>query len=202
MATRQGVIKKNMLSEFVNIRSGGLICINLDDEDELIGVELTDGSQEIMLVTANGQAIRFLETDVRPMGRAARGVKGITLEGDDVVVGLGVIVNDCELLVVTEKGFGKRTPASEYRRTGRGGKGIKTLNMTERTGPIVGIQLVHESHEIMLISLEGIMIRIPVNDISRQGRATQGVTLMRLDEGDQVVAIANIVGRDEDEGEE
>jgi DNA gyrase subunit A len=202
MATRQGVIKKTMLSEFVNIRSGGLICINLDDEDELIGVELTDGSQEIMLVTANGQAIRFLETDVRPMGRAARGVKGITLEGDDVVVGLGVIVNDCELLVVTEKGFGKRTPASEYRRTGRGGKGIKTLNMTERTGPIVGIQLVHESHEIMLISLEGIMIRIPVNDISRQGRATQGVTLMRLDEGDQVVAIANIVGRDEDEGEE
>ncbi|MGI6148760.1 MAG: DNA gyrase subunit A [Limnochordia bacterium] len=202
MATRKGVIKKTMLSEFANLRSGGLICITLDDEDEVIGVKLTDGSQEIMLVTKHGQAIRFLETDVRPMGRNARGVKGVTLDGDDAVVGLDVIINDCELLVVTENGFGKRTPVSEYRRTGRGGKGIKTLNMTDKTGPIIGIQLVHESNEIMIISLEGIMIRIPVSDISRQGRATQGVTLMRLDEGDRVVALAHIAGREEDEEEE
>jgi len=198
MATRQGVIKKTSLSEFANLRSAGLICISLDEDDELIGVELTDGSKELMLVTRYGQAIRFAETDVRPMGRSARGVKGITLERDDAVVGLGVVTNDREVLVVTENGFGKRTPVEEYRITGRGGKGIKTLNMTLKTGPIVGIRLVQESDEVMIISLEGIMIRIPVSDISRQGRSTQGVTLMRLDAGDKVVAVANI-SRDEDE---
>ena len=153
-----------------------------------------------MLVTREGQAIRFAEEEVRSMGRTARGVKGITLEENDWVVGLGV-ANGADLLVVTENGYGKRTPVTEYRRTARGGKGVKTLNKTEKTGAIADVLLVQESNEVMIISMEGIMIRLRVSDISVQGRNTQGVTLMRLDEGDKVVAVANIVG-EEDEGDE
>lgn len=199
MATSQGTVKKTVLSEFDTNRTGGLICITLDEGDELIGVELTDGSQDIMLVTKDAQAIRFHEEEVRDMGRNARGVKGITLDDGDQVIGLGVADNGRELLVVTENGFGKRTQVSEYRRTRRGGKGVRTLNMTKKTGPLAGIQLVQESNEIMIITLEGIMIRIPVTDVSQQGRTTQGVTLMRIEQNDRVVAVANIVGRDDEE---
>ncbi len=200
MATRNGVVKKTPLSEFDSTYSG-LIGITLDEDDEMIGVALTDGNQDILLSTRQGQAIRFSERDVRPMGRAARGVRGITLEEGDAVVGMDVVTSDRDLLVVTEKGYGKRTPLEEYRVTGRGGKGIRTINLTDRNGPIVGVKAVHEDDEIMLISHEGIMIRFAVRDVSRLGRATQGVRLMRLAESDRVVALAQIAGKDEEDAE-
>lgn len=199
MATANGTIKKTVLSEFDTNRSGGLICITLVDDDELVGIELTDGKEEVVLVTKKGQAIRFEEDQIRPMGRSAQGVIGIRLDEGDQVVGLGVANDDADLLVVTERGFGKRTPISEYRVTNRAGKGVLTLNKTEKTGSIVGIQVVHESNEIMLLSVEGIMIRMKVAEISQLGRNTQGVTLMRLTDNDRVVAIANIVGKEEED---
>jgi DNA gyrase subunit A len=201
MATANGTIKKTVLSEFDTNRSGGLICITLVDDDELVGIELTDGKEEVVLVTKKGQAIRFEEDQIRPMGRSAQGVIGIRLDEGDQVVGLGVANDDADLLVVTERGFGKRTPISEYRVTNRAGKGVLTLNKTEKTGSIVGIQVVHESNEIMLLSVEGIMIRMKVAEISQLGRNTQGVTLMRLTDNDRVVAIANIVGKEEEDDE-
>ncbi|NLO66109.1 MAG: DNA gyrase subunit A [Firmicutes bacterium] len=199
MATRNGTIKKTVLSEFDTNRSGGLICITLVDDDELVGIELTDGSKELVLVTQEGQAIRFAEDQIRSMGRSAQGVIGIRLDPDDKVVGLGVVADGADLLVVTERGFGKRTPLDEYRPVNRGGKGVLTLRKTERTGPIVGILVVHESSEAMLLSKEGIAIRIKVDEISQMGRNTQGVTLMRLDDDDEVVAVANIVGKDDED---
>jgi len=202
MATRKGIIKKTVLHAFDTNRSGGLIGITLDEDDELVGVELTEGDSEIILVTSEGQAIRFSEEQVRPMGRPARGVIGIKLDSGDQVVGLVVANDDADLLVVTEQGFGKRTALSEYRQTNRGGKGILTLNRTKRTGPIVGVQVVREGNEIMILSVEGIMIRMKVSEISRLGRNTQGVTLMRLDENDRVVGVADIVGKEEEEDEE
>jgi DNA gyrase subunit A len=201
MATRKGIIKKTVLSAFETNRTGGLIAITLDDDDELVGVELTEGDSEILLVTSEGQAIRFSEDQVRSMGRPARGVIGIKLDSDDFVVGLTVANDDADLLVVTEQGFGKRTALSEYRQTNRGGKGVLTLNRTKRTGPIVGVQVVREGNEIMIISFEGIMIRLKVSEISKMGRNTQGVTLMRLSEGDRVVDVADIVGKEDDEEE-
>ncbi len=202
MATRKGIIKKTALSAFDTNRSGGLIGITLDDDDELVGVELTEGDSEVLLVTRDGQAIRFLEDQVRPTGRPTRGVIGIKLDAEDYVVGLVVVSDDADLLVVTEQGFGKRTALSEYRQTNRGGKGILTLNKTKRTGPIVGVHVVREGNEIMILSVEGIMIRMKVSEISRLGRNTQGVTLMRLDENDRVVGVADIVGREEEEDEQ
>ncbi len=201
MATRKGIIKKTVLSAFETNRTGGLIAITLDDDDELVGVELTEGDSEILLVTSEGQAIRFSEDQVRSMGRPARGVIGIKLDSDDFVVGLTVANDDADLLVVTEQGFGKRTALSEYRQTNRGGKGVLTLNRTKRTGPIVGVQVVREGNEIMIISFEGIMIRLKVSEISKMGRNTQGVTLMRLSERDRVVDVADIVGKEDDEEE-
>ena len=201
MATLKGTIKKTVLSEFDTNRSGGLICITLADDDELVGIELTNGQSEIILVTREGQAIRFSEDQIRPMGRSAQGVIGIKLDQNDQVVGLTLANDDADLLVVTERGFGKRTSLSEYRQTNRAGKGILTLNKTERTGPIVGIQVVREGNEIMLLSVEGIMIRMKVNEISKLGRNTQGVTLMRLSDNDRVVAVADIIGKDEGEEE-
>ncbi len=198
MATRNGTIKKTVLSEFDTNRSGGLICITLVDDDELVGIELTKGSGEVILVTKNAQAIRFAEEQIRPMGRQAQGVIGIRLDSGDEVVGLGVVADGADLLVVTDRGFGKRTPLEEYRAINRGGKGVLTLNRTERTGSVVGIQVVQESGEIMLLSVEGIAIRMKVAEISRMGRNTQGVTLMRLDTDDKVVAVTNIVGREEE----
>lgn len=201
MATLNGTIKKTVLSEFDTNRSGGLICITLADDDELVGIELTDGHSEIILVTKEAQAIRFSEEQIRPMGRSAQGVIGIRLDLGDQVVGLVVANDDADLLVVTERGFGKRTSLSEYRQTNRAGKGIITLNKTERTGPIVGAQVVREGNEVMLLSVEGIMIRMKVNEISKLGRNTQGVTLMRLSDNDRVVAIADIVGKEEETDE-
>jgi len=198
MVTKQGFIKKTVLSEYSNARTNGLIGIALADDDEVVSVKLTDGSQQLIIVTAFGQAIRFPESQVRPMGRNARGVKGITLEADDYVVSMDVVAESADLLVVTENGYGKRTAIKAYRITNRGGKGIKTLNRTEKTGNIISAKIVHANNEIMLISLEGIMIRMSVADISQTGRSTQGVILMKLQNNDKVVAAAQIVGKEDE----
>ncbi|MGE5613140.1 MAG: DNA gyrase subunit A [Bacillota bacterium] len=192
MATRNGLVKKTDLMEYDNIRKGGLAAVTLRENDELIDVRLTDGNQDIILVTRNGMSIRFRESDVRPLGRVSQGVKGITLEEGDYVVGMASSMPDSTLLVVTENGFGKRTELDEYKTQSRGGKGILTYKVTEKTGKVAGVRLVNESDEVMLISADGTIIRIKVNSISILGRATQGVTLMRVTEGNHVVSIARI----------
>jgi len=185
--------------EFDNIRKGGLTAVSLRENDELIDVRLTDGTKNILLVTRNGMSIRFNEKDVRPLGRAAQGVKGITLEEDDEVVGMSADIENASVLVVTERGFGKRTELDEYKVQIRGGKGILTYRVTEKTGKVAGMKLVSEDDDVMMISSDGSIIRIKAKDISLLGRATQGVTLMRMDEGVSVVSVARIVNDDEEE---
>ncbi len=197
MATRQGIIKRTDLAEYDTRRTGGLIAINLDEGDDLIGVRLTQGGEDIILGTRRGKSIRFAEDDVRSTGRATRGVKAITLDEGDVVVGMERVQPDADLLVVTDHGFGKRTPVDQYPVQRRAGKGVINIRLTERVGEVIGIKMVKPGNELMLISAQGIMIRMKVDDISRQGRNTQGVTLMRLDEGDEVVALARIMEREE-----
>ena len=192
MATRKGVVKKTHVSEFRNIHKGGLIALRLDDDDELIGVKFTDGESSLMLGTRDGMAIAFSEDDVRAMGRATRGVKGITLRPGDEVVGMDLLHRGAEVLTVTEEGYGKRTPVEEYRRQTRGGKGLINLKVTEKTGPVVGIKVVNESQELMLISSEGIVIRMNVADISVYGRSSQGVKLMSTGENDKVTSLATM----------
>lgn len=200
MATRNGTVKKTLLSEYDTNRSG-LIAVSLDDDDELVGVALTNGNCEIILATSQGQAIRFPESDVRSMGRNAHGVKGITLEKKDWVVGFDVADPEKDLLVVTTNGYGKRTPLAEYRITARGGKGIRTMNLTRKNGDIVGLKVVSPSDEVMFITKEGIMIRMNVSDISQVGRSTQGVRLMKLEENDDLVALACVAAHEDEEGE-
>lgn len=205
MATRNGLVKKTDLMEYDSIRKGGLLGVTLRENDELIDVKLTDGNQDIMLVTRNGMSIRFGETDVRPIGRVSQGVKGIKLDDEDYVIGMEVCIENVDLLVVTENGFGKRTELDEYRDQTRGGKGVLTYKVTEKTGQIAGMKLVSIQDEIILISSDGTIIRLNVNDISVLGRATQGVTLMRMKEGINVVTVARIINENEEvgiEGEE
>lgn len=197
LATKNGVVKKTNLMEYGHIRKGGLTAVALRENDELIDVRLTDGTKDILLVTKNGMSIRFNEEDVRPLGRVSQGVRGIRLDVDDVVIGMGVFIEDTNLLVVTERGFGKRTELEEYKVQTRGGKGILTYRVTERTGKIAGMKLVNEKDDIMLISSDGTIIRINVRDISILGRATQGVTLMRMDESVYLVSVARIINEDE-----
>lgn len=192
MATKEGHVKKTDLMQYDNIRKGGLAAVTLRENDELIDVRLTDGEQDIILVTREGMSIRFKESDVRPLGRVSQGVNGITLTEGDYVVGMGTSRSDSTLLVVTENGFGKRTELDEYKTQTRAGKGILTYRVTEKTGKVAGIKLVHETDEIMLISSDGTIIRLEVSGISILGRATQGVTLMRTSSGNRVVSIARI----------
>ena len=200
MCTDNGIVKKTALSEYANNRRSGLIGINLDEGDELIEVRLTDGTREIIIFTRHGQALRCSETEIRPMGRTTRGVKGINLRTGDKVVGMDVIRDNAELLVITEHGYGKRTPFNQYRVQSRGGIGIKTLNRTEKTGEVIGGGVVYPEHELMLINASGLIIRVTVNGISSIGRNTQGVKIMHVEETDRVVAVARVVGRqDEDE---
>ena len=189
MCTKKGIIKKTSLSDYNSIRKGGLIAISLDDDDELIKVERTDGSNEIIVATNKGMAIRFSEQNVRPMGRVTRGVKAITLRDDDYVIGMCIPTDGFELLAVTENGYGKRTSLSEYRVQTRGGIGIKTYKCSEVTGNVVGIYSVDDSEDIILITSEGIIIRISAADIRTIGRTTKGVRLMRLDDGVKVVSM-------------
>ncbi|WP_135611952.1 DNA gyrase subunit A [Methanococcoides sp. AM1] len=192
MATRSGTVKKSQLSDFSNVRKAGIIAINLDDGDELVNVALTDGSKEIMMVSRHGKAIRFSEDDVRSMGRAARGVRGMKLAGDDVVVSLDIVDEESKLLTITEHGYGKRTTFDEYRGMRRGGQGVITIVTSLRNGPVINVKAVHEDDEVMVTSSEGIIIRIPVKDIRAQGRNTQGVKIMNVKPGDKVVGVARI----------
>lgn len=195
--TKKGTIKKTELKQYASQRVTGLNAITLRDEDELISVKLTRGTSELMAITRHGLSIRFPESDVRDMGRSAMGVKGVNLNPDDSVIALDIVEENAELLVISEKGFGKRTPLTEYRVQSRGGKGIKTSNITEKTGYLVGAKVVKDDCEVMLISAEGIIIRMAIDGISVMGRSTQGVTLMKLAENDSVVALAKIVPDEE-----
>ncbi len=199
MATRAGIVKKTELVQY-NSRNNGIIALTLDDDDDLIAVMLTDGSADLMLSTAAGLVIRFSETDVRPMGRVARGMKGITLNKGDKLVAMTQAEEMSYLMVVSENGFGKRTPLSleNYRRITRGGKGVHTLRCNEKTGPLVAAMNVKEGDELMLITRGGIIIRINTSDVSEQGRMTQGVTLINLGEDDQVMDVARVMTREEE----
>lgn len=201
MATRNGLVKKTDLMEYDNIRKGGLAAVTLREGDELIDVKLTDGNQDIMLSTVNGMAIRFNETDARPIGRVSQGVKGIELDDSDYVIGMEVCTDNTTLLVVTENGFGKRTELEEYKVQTRGGKGILTYRITEKTGKSIGMMLVSEEDDIILISSDGTIIRMKVNEISILGRATQGVTLMRMSEGNNVVSMARMVNEETEDSD-
>lgn len=200
-ATKNGIVKKTALSEFENIRKGGLFAITLKEDDELIGVRLTDGNQEIIMGTKLGMSIRFPESDVRAMGRAAAGVKGISLAKNDMVIDMDIVHEGATVLIVTENGYGKRTPIEEYRAQTRGGKGIKTLNVTQRNGAIVGLKVIRAEDDIMIITQAGVLIRLNVDTISTMGRYTQGVRLIRLDGEDQRVATVARVEKSEVEEE-
>ena len=192
MATRKGIVKKTSLSEFSNLRKAGLYAINLDDDDDLIGVRFTDGELYLMLGTKGGKAIAFSEDDVRAMGRVARGVRGIKLGPDDEVVGMDVLTHNAEVLTVTEGGYGKRTPTEEYRSQTRGGKGLINMKVTDKTGYVVGIKVVRPDQELMLITTDGIVIRTNVHEISVISRNTQGVKLMTTAENDRVASMATL----------
>lgn len=190
MATKKGVIKKTALSEFNNIHKGGIIALGLREDDELIGVQLTNGEDDIMIGTANGMSIRFNEADVRPMGRGATGVRAIKLDEDDSVIDMTKINSGDYVLAITENGLGKRTEEAEYSTQGRGGKGMKTLKLTEKTGKLVCLRKCTDSEDIMLVRDDGVIIRVPVTEISIISRNTQGVRLMRVDGDHKVVSIA------------
>jgi DNA gyrase subunit A len=197
--TKNGVAKKTVLSEFGNPRSTGIRAINIEAGDELIDVQVTDGSNDIVLATRHGMSIRFHEKDVRDMGRTATGVKGIELDKKDFVIDMVVVRRKCTLLVVTEKGMGKRSELDEYRVQHRGGRGIITLKRAAKTGDIVALKEVMPDDELMMITKKGIMIRVPVEGIRVSGRNTQGVKVMNLTSGDLVVDVARVVKEDEAE---
>ncbi|WP_261303406.1 DNA gyrase subunit A [Paenibacillus andongensis] len=196
-ATKQGVVKKTPIDDYSNIRKGGLIAINLREDDDLIGVKLTDGNQGIIMGTKLGMSIHFPEQDVRSMGRSATGVKGIHLDPEDTVIDMDVVHEDNSVLIVTTKGFGKRTPVSEYRIQTRGGKGIKTLNVTDKNGPIVGLKVVQNDEDLMIITASGTVIRTSMDGISMMGRNTQGVRLINIREDDEVGTLARVQKNEE-----
>jgi len=201
-ATRKGVVKKTVLSAYGNVRSVGLRAIETREGDELMDVRVTSGSDEIILATRDGMAIRFNEEDARPMGRTTEGVRGIELGSDDVVVGMVVARPDSTLLVVSELGMGKRTDVGAYRLQRRGGKGVINLNITAKTGPVITIKSVTEHEQLMVITRNGVVNRQRVDEIRVIGRATQGVKLVNLDEGDVVMDVARVLAEDEENGEE
>lgn len=192
LATKNGIVKKTDREEFKNINKAGLIAIGLREDDELIGVKVTDGNKDVLLVTKEGMSIRFDENDIRSMGRSAMGVKGITLSNDDKVVSMSLCEEGTDVLVVSENGFGKRTDINEYRTQIRAGKGIKTYNIAEKTGKLVGAEMVNEDDEMMIINSDGVLIRLRVNEISLFGRVTSGVKLMKTDDEVNVVSISKI----------
>ena len=202
MATAQGTVKKTALSEFANPRKSGIIAINLDDDDYLIGAEVTNGSNDIVLVSNGGKAVWFTENDVRPMGRATRGVRGMKLAVKQQVLSLLIADNDQQtVLVATENGYGKRTVLADFRHSGRGTQGVKAIAISERNGLVVAAKLVNEEDEIMLITTGGVLIRTRVKEIRELGRATQGVTLINLGEGEKLSGLEKIVETDDVEVE-
>ena len=202
MATKQGLVKKTHLSEFKNLRKNGLIAINLRDGDELLKVKVTRGDAKIIIVTQDGNAIRFDEGDVRPMGRTASGVRSINLRKNDIAVCMDIAVDDEDLLVISENGFGKRTPVTEYKVQRRGGTGLITYKLSEKTGKVIGATVCKVEDELMLINTSGVAIRINISDISVTSRSAMGVTLMRTSEEEKIAAIAKISGGNEEKEEQ
>jgi DNA gyrase subunit A len=198
-ATKKGLIKKTELMSYANPRSTGIRAIALEDRDEMIGVHLTDGQQEIILSTAEGQSIRFKEEQVRPTGRGTYGVVGMRLDEGDLVVSMEILNPGADILTVSENGYGKRTPMEEYRLQSRGGKGIITMKATDKTGRVIGVQQVTEDDQLMLVSNKGKIIRLRVKDIRVIGRNTQGVRLIVLEEGERVVSLARLAEKEEEE---
>jgi DNA gyrase subunit A len=201
-ATKKGVVKKTQLSAYnTPLRADGIIAIKMREGDELIGVRHASGTDDILMVSRKGQAIRFHETDVRPMGRDASGVQGMRLRSDDEVISLNIAHDDADVLVVTENGYGKRTRVSEYPVKGRGGLGVKTVQLTEAKGQLAGSRVVRDGYQVMLISSGGTVIRMAVDDIKRSGRSTQGVIVMRPRQGETVSSLAPVVESAEDKGD-
>lgn len=199
--TQKGIVKRTQVSDFANIRANGLIALTLRGDDELIGVKMTKGDDYIAIGTRDGMLIKFNENDIRSMGRVAGGVRGIRLREGDIVIGMDVVDTGKEILVVTEKGFGKRTAEDEYRPQNRGGYGLKTLHVTERNGPLVAMKTVDGTEDLMLITINGILIRMDISDISVIGRSTQGVRLIRLGDEELVATVAKVEKEEEDDSE-
>ncbi len=202
MVTKRGFVKKTALNDYASNRKGGLIAIGLREDDELISVNLTDGSQSIIIGTKKGMCIRFAETDVRPMGRGATGVTGIRMKDEDYVIGASVCDDEAVLLTITENGFGKKTPVSEYKIQFRGGKGVTGYKITDKTGLIAGMSIVTNDNDVMIITTEGVVIRTDVAEISEFGRVTQGVRVMKLDEGVKIKSIEKTAKEEEKEENE
>ncbi len=200
-ATKNGIVKKTVLSAYGNPRSNGLIALKMDDDDMLIGAAITDGDDEIILGTREGMAIRFHESDVRPMGRVSRGVRGIKLREGDEVVDMAVVEPEASLLTVCERGYGKRTPLEDYRLQNRGGIGLINIKTTERNGKVVALKAVHDGDELMMITANGMIVRTGLEEVRTIGRNTSGVRLISLKDGDKLVAVARLVVEDEDESE-
>ena len=202
MGSRRGIIKKTALSAFSNPRAGGIMAMGIEEGDAVIAVRVTDGNGEIFIGTRNGMAIRFREADVRPMGRSAYGVRGITLRGDDDVVAMEVVSPGGTLLTVTEHGYGKRTEIEEYRVQSRGGVGVINIATSERNGQVVGVAYVQEGDELLLITQQGMILRMQINDVRAISRATRGVRLIDIEDDDKVVSIARLVDKELAEKEE
>jgi len=200
LATRKGIVKKTEITAFANPRAAGIIALGVEDDDALIETVLTSGKDEILLGTRDGMAIHFLEEDVRPMGRAAYGVKGIELRVGDELVGLEVVSPGGTVLTLTSNGYGKRTAIEEYPLQSRGGKGTIDIKTSGRNGPVVGVKFLRGDEQVMLITEKGMIIRLNTADISTIGRNTQGVRLIQLEEGDHLVSVARVAER-EDEGD-
>lgn len=200
--TQNGQIKKTALSAYSRPRKGGIIAMNVVDDDQLIAAVITEGNDEIMIATQNGQAVRFKEEKVRAMGRNSQGVRGVSLQDDDQVVGMVVVKDEDILLTICANGYGKRTPVSDYRLTNRGGKGVINIKTTERNGPVVSLMRVMEDNDVVIITQKGILIRQPIVDVSIIGRNTQGVRLINLDDGDRVIDVARVEKEDDEDMED
>jgi DNA gyrase subunit A len=200
MGTRKGVVKKTDLSLFSNPRPSGIIAMGVEEGDAVIAAELSDGRSQVFVGTSNGMAIRFEESDVRAMGRSAYGVRGITLRDDDEVVTMEIVRETGPIFTVTQNGYGKRTDLEEYRLTSRGGVGIINIQTSDRNGKVVGMAYVHDDDEVMLMTQQGMIIRMKAGDVRVIGRATQGVRLIEMEEGDRVVAIAKLAEKEDESG--
>jgi len=199
MGSLRGVVKKTSLSAFSNPRAGGIIAMGVEEGDAVIAVQQTDGSGEVFIGTRDGMAIRFKESDVRPMGRTAYGVRGITLRGEDFVVAMEIVKPGGTLLTVTERGYGKRTEIEEYRVQSRGGVGIINISTSDRNGPVVGVAYVQAGDELLVITQQGMILRMLTDGVRAIGRATQGVRIIDIEDEDKVVSIARLVEKEEEE---
>jgi DNA gyrase subunit A len=204
MCTVRGVVKKTPFEQYQNVRSSGLISINLDEGDELKWIRMTTSDNEVLISTAQGQAIRFHERDVRPMGRVSRGVRGIRLRSNDRVIGMDIVEENSSIFVISRYGYGKRTKVSQFTPHARGGVGIRSAVVNKKTGELIGVKSLSENdgQEVIIISSQGQTIRLGLKDIPALGRATQGVRIMRINDGDEVVSLALVDKVDEEEMEE